>query len=213
VHELRVAYDVELTQARFVSPRLAEPCTFALDEDPAPLTEWLTRHFERQITVQRDFSGGFPDDTQAPGPTLVSSATLDAVAGWFPGLTADDVRRRLRANIEIGGVPAFWEDELYAGAGEVVAFRAGEAMLEGTNPCARCIVPSRDPVTGVAIPGFAKVVAERRAATLPPWADRSRFDHYYRLAVNTRADPAQGGRVIAVGDVLTTTSSKLTPAT
>ena len=29
-----------------------------------------------------------------------------------------------------------------------------------------------------------------RAAGLPPWAERSRFNHFYRLAVNTRAPQA-----------------------
>jgi hypothetical protein len=57
-------------------------------------------------------------------------------------------------------------------------------------------------VTGAALPGFSKVVATRRAANLPGWAEPSRFDHFYRLANNTRADPAQAGRTIAVGDVL-----------
>jgi uncharacterized protein YcbX len=202
VHELRVAYDPALTRATFVSPRLTGAFTFAFDEDAAALETWLGRHFEQPIRVQRDFAGGFPDDAQAPGPTVVASETLDEVASWFPGLTPNGMRDRLRANIEIGGVPAFWEDGLYAVAGEVVAFRVGAALLEGTNPCARCVVPSRDPLTGRPWAQFAKIVSERRAATLPSWAERSRFDHFYRLAVNTRAAAGQTGQLIAAGDVL-----------
>jgi uncharacterized protein YcbX len=202
VHELRVSYDAGVTHATFVSPRIAAPHVFAFDDDPQELSRWLSAHFERPIAVRRDLEGGFPDDLKAPGPTLVSMATLAAVAEWFPGLTADDMRLRLRANIEIGGVRAFWEDELYTTAGQVVPFRIGDAVLEGTNPCARCVVPSRDAVTGLVTPAFSKVVSQQRAATLPQWAERSRFDHFYRLAVNTQPAAGQCGRSIAVGDVL-----------
>lgn len=202
VHELRVNYDPHLATATFASARVGASHTFAFDDDPAALEAWLTRHFERSITVRRDAEGGFPDDTAAPGPTIVSTATLALVASWFPGLTPDDMRVRLRANIEVDGVPAFWEDGLYAAAGETLPFRIGSVVLEGTNPCARCVVPSRDPTTGAALSQFARVVAERRAAHFPPWADRTRFDHFYRLAVNMRVNAAQGGRLIRVGDVL-----------
>jgi len=202
VHELRVSYNAPVTQATFVSPRVAASFTFAFQDDPAELAGWLGRHFERPIVVRRDLTGGFPDDMQAPGPTVIATATLATVASWFRGMTTDDARRRLRANVEVGGVPAFWEDGLYTAAGNVVPFRVGDVVLEGTNPCARCVVPSRDPVTGVPLLEFAKVVAERRAAGLPPWADRSRFDHFYRLALNTRADRAQAGLTIHAGDAL-----------
>jgi uncharacterized protein YcbX len=203
VHELRVAYALGLGRATFTSPRLTSPLTFVFDEDPARLATWLCEHFERPIAVSYNGAGGFPDDTAAPGPTVVSTATLIEVASWFPGLGADGVRRRLRANIEIGGVPAFWEDGLYTVAGEVVAFRVGEVTFEGMNPCARCVVPSRDPITGAVLPAFAKTIVQRRAATLPTWAEKSRFDHYYRLTVNTRADAMQSGRRVRVGDALT----------
>jgi len=202
VHELRVTYDAALSRATFVSPRLRHAFTFAFAGDAAALEAWLSEHFERPIRVQRDFAGGFPDDTHAPGPTIVGSETLVEVAAWFPGLTPAGMRDRLRANIEIGGTPAFWEDGLYAAAGDVVPFSVGAVVLEGTNPCARCVVPSRDPRTGAAVPAFSKIFSERRAATLPAWAERSRFDHFYRLAVNTRAAPAQTGRLIATGDLL-----------
>jgi uncharacterized protein YcbX len=176
-----------------------EQRTFDFDGDPVELAAWLGRIVGRPVAVRRDDAGGFPDDERAPGPTIVSTATLAAVAAWFPGLDVESVRRRLRANIEVDGVPAFWEDRLYGLAGETVPFRVGDVTLEGTNPCQRCVVPSRDPVTGAVIPAFSKHVAERRAATLPAWAERSRFDHFYRLAVNTRAR-RQAGRTIRTGD-------------
>ena len=102
-----------------------------------------------------------------------------------------------------GGSPSAF----YSAAGEGVAFRIGAVDFVGTNPCQRCIVPSRDPETGKPLAAFAKRVAEMRAATLPQWADRTRFDHFYRLAVNTRALPFQTGRTISVGDAVAIAST------
>ena len=161
--------------------------TFRPASDAPALAAWIGALLGRQVSVQCDDDGGFPDDALAPGPTIVSTATLAAVAAWFPGLDVDAVRRRLRANVEVDGVPPFWEDGLYGAAGDRVGFHIGAAAFEGTNPCQRCVVPARDPQTGEPLAAFAQRVAEKRAATLPPWADRTRFDHYYRLAVNTRA--------------------------
>jgi len=203
VHALRVTYDATLTEAGFTHVPSEERRTFELAAQRAELAAWLGRVLGRELSLRCDDDGGFPDDTLAPGPTIVSTATLTTVAEWFPGLTTDSVRQRLRTNIEIDGVPPFWEDALYAQAGDTVAIVIGAAGFEGTNPCQRCVVPSRDPQTGEAMAAFAKRVAEKRAATLPPWADRTRFDHFYRLAVNTRAMPLQAGRRIHIGDRVT----------
>jgi uncharacterized protein YcbX len=199
IHRIRARYDDALTVATLFDAASGAQCTFELDSDVAELGPWFTRVLGRPVAVRSDADGGFPDDELAPGPTVVSTATLETVASWFPGLDADAMRRRLRTNIEVGGVPAFWEDHLF-GAPGACAIRIGSVVLEGTNPCARCVVPSRDPESGEERKAFAKRVAERRAATLPPWSNRARFDHYYRLAVNTRPAPGNVGRTIRVGD-------------
>jgi uncharacterized protein YcbX len=202
VHALRVGYDEAVTRAHFTSTRTGERLTYELEDDPRALESWLARHFGRRIMVRRNCDGGFPDDAVAPGPTVISRATLAAVAGWFPGLDVDRARLRLRTNIELGDVPPFWEDRLYGGADTAVAVHVGDVILEGTNPCQRCVVPSRDPETGSPILGFAKRVAEQRAASLPAWANTTRFDHFYRLAVNTRPAFMQMGRAIQIGDAV-----------
>ena len=63
-------------------------------------------------------------------------------------------------------------------------------------------MPSRDTASGEIYPHFAKTFAQRRRETLPTWAPASRFDHYYRLAVNTRAAPAAAPCVLRVGDAV-----------
>src|SRR5439155_15684026 len=49
--------------------------------------------------------------------------------------------------------------------------------FEGSNPCARCPVPPRNPRTGEIIPGFQKRLSDFRRANLPAWTPESRFDH------------------------------------
>ncbi|WP_368409248.1 MOSC domain-containing protein [Halomarina litorea] len=132
---------------------------------------------------------------------MVSTATLREVASWFD-VSVDSARRRFRANLEVGApdVPPFWEDRLVADHGEAVAFRVGEAELLGVTPCQRCVVPSRDPNTGAETPGFRERFLERRAATRPEWLDTDRFDHYFRLMVNTHVPESEVGVALSVGD-------------
>lgn len=169
-------------------------------EDRSALESWLSAYFGYEVTVRRDERGGFPDDTHAAGPTVVSTGTLDAVASWF-GLPSEDVRRRLRPNL-IVRAPAFWEDHLYAAASRdrVVPFEIGGARFEGTNPCQRCVVPTRDPDTGEETPGFRERFVEKRRETLPEWAGDAWYDHHFRLMVNTRVPHESVGSEITVDD-------------
>jgi uncharacterized protein YcbX len=205
VHRLHCEFD---PIRRFVVLRLrsaGQATGFHVDRQRAELERWLSDYLDvgSPVHLEEDDSGGFPDDREAPGPTVISEATLTTVAGWFEGMTVDEARARFRPNLEIGGVTDFWEEQLYAGDGEVVEFTIGEARLAGTNPCQRCVVPSRWSLTGEVGPdaAFAKTFAEQRKRHLPPWADVSRFNHFYRLAVNTRAAQAVESTV-RVGDAV-----------
>ncbi|WP_135829225.1 MOSC domain-containing protein [Halorussus halobius] len=200
VHRLRSSFDPD---ARTLTLRVQgeqESRTFGLDGDRSDLNDWLSDYFGYPVSVRREPAGGFPDDDDAPGPTVVSTATLREVASWFPDVDLAGARRRFRASLEIGGVPAFWEDRLYADSGEVVAFEIGGVRFEGVRPCSRCVVPTRDPDTGEPTEGFRETFLERRESTLPEWADSDRLDHYYQLMVNTRVPESDWGAEIAVGD-------------
>jgi uncharacterized protein len=148
------------------------------------LSDWFSKYFNQPIHIEENTVTGFPDDTDSPGPTIISTATLQEIASWYPHLSATEIRRRLRTNIEITGVPAFWEDRLFTSNPQ--DFSIGNIPLQGINPCQRCIVPTRNATTGSVDAGFQKTFGERRAATLPSEVDRSRFNHFYRAAVNTR---------------------------
>jgi uncharacterized protein len=189
----RVSIGVQGTQERFV---------FHLEQEQAALEQWLTEYFGFPVLIRQDLDTGFPDDTASPGPTIISTATLAAIASWYPGLTVEEMRRRFRANIEISGVPAFWEDQLFATADEGLPFQIGTVEFMGVNPCQRCIVITRDSQTGVADANFQKTFVAQRQASLPAWAERSRFNHFYRLAINTRLPQTEAGKTIHLGDEL-----------
>jgi hypothetical protein len=209
VHRIRSRYDPETTTLWISLPEWDGERSYVLSSpsDRAAVTDALSAYFGYEVAVRHDETGGFPDDTAAAGPTVISTATIHEVAGWFDGIDPEGMRRRLRANLEVDGVPAFWEDRLFAGSGEVVGFELrgddGRSVpFEGVNPCQRCVVPSRDPETGAETPGFRETFMRRREATLPDWSGGDRFDHYFRLMVNTRVPPAAVGRRVAVGDAL-----------
>jgi uncharacterized protein YcbX len=199
IHRIRSWFDLE--DERVDLSFGGDTVSFRLTEYRADLERWLSERLETDVRLVENCETGFPDDLDAPGPTIISTATLVAVAEWFPGLTVDEARRRFRANLEIDGVEAFWEDRLYGREGEPVRFRIGDVEFLGTNPCQRCVVPTRDSQTGDLFSDFQKQFTTQRESTLPAWAERSRFNHFYRLAVNTRVLSSEG--ILSVGSGLT----------
>lgn len=172
---------------------------FHLHEEQQALEATLSNFFGFGVTLKQNSLMGFPDDTDSPGPTVISTATLAEVASWFPGLSVDEMRRRIRANIEIDGVPAFWEDRLFREQGDLVSFRVGDVDFLGVKPCQRCIVPTRDSHLGEAYPNFQKIFTNHRQATLPEWVTSSRFNHFYRLSINTELPASSAGKILQIG--------------
>ena len=223
MHLIRAAYAPDISSVTLTVPgdrRDIPAMTFAFPGDTEGAAEWFSMYFDQAIQV-RYTREGFPDDGLAAGPTIVSTASLETVCEWFPGMTLDEARRRFRTTLEIDGasspgatdkngyastsekLPPFWEDQLFAGTETtVVRFRIGDVAFEGSNPCARCPVPARESQTGIDMVGFQKRFIELRREQLPPWAPADRFDHFYRLATNTRVPSTESGKVLRVGDPL-----------
>lgn len=201
IHRLRSHYSNPF-QTITLQSEDAEPHVFHVGRDRDALESWLSDYFQVEIQVRQNLSRGFPDDTNSPGPTIISIATLEVVASWYPDLTVAELRRRLRTNLEIGGVPPFWEDRLFADTNHHVQFQIGTVILEGVNPCQRCIVPTRDAQSGVAMPQFQKTFIKQRQQSLPNWVNPGQFNHFYRLAVNTRI-PHGKDQLLTQGDEVT----------
>jgi uncharacterized protein len=209
VHAIRAEYELSAGVVRLRGAEESAWRTFALWAEPGdrqPLERWLCERLGLTVTLIENRPTGFPDDPAASGPTVISTPTLAEVARWFE-LSLDETRRRFRANLEIDAESPFWEDQLFSSDVRGLPFRIGEVSFLGVNPCARCVVPSRSTENGRPTPQFQKIFAQRRAASLPPWAPADRFDHFYRLAVNTRVvTPAPGA--VRVGDAVCIAESR-----
>ena len=89
--------------------------------------EWLSDALRENVFMEERVEGGFPDDRDAAGPTVISTETLSEVARWF-GWDDAEARRRFRMNLELTAeseevssderqnpelfYEAFWEDRL-----------------------------------------------------------------------------------------------------
>lgn len=185
------------------------PASFPLVPGPDGPCGWLSEALGIGVLLLERADGGFPDDREARGPTLISTATLVEVARWF-GFDLAEARRRFRANLEVGDCDAFWEDALASPARpelqpslldlgpdepadpyadlpppEPREIFIGEVRFRATNVCRRCVVPSRDSRTGAVTEHFRDVFEAWRARTLPAAVDASGWSHLYRVAVNT----------------------------
>jgi uncharacterized protein len=174
---------------------------FHLDLQRPALEAWLSDYFGQPVQLRQNLETGFPDDLASTGPTIVSEASLAAVASWYPNLDIETIRRRFRTNLELDASSAFWEDRLFGEPEVPLLFQIGEVQFLGINPCQRCPVPTRDPNTGEVYPGFQQTFVAKRRETLPEGVLRSRFNHFYRLTVNTQV-LAAAGKVLRVGDTV-----------
>ena len=186
------------------------PASFPLLPGADGPCEWLAEALGERVLLVERADGGFPDDRDAPGPTLAATATLVEVARWF-GFDLAECRRRFRINLEIGGCDAFWEDTLASPARpelqpsltglsdalpadpyadlpppEPRDFTVGAVRFRVTNVCRRCVVPGCDSRTGAVTAHFRDAFEARRARGLRADVDASAWSHLYRLAVNTR---------------------------
>src|ERR1700751_2886706 len=60
----------------------------AFPQDPAA-AEWFIVYFQQRIIV-RHSRNGYPDDAIANGPTIISTASLEAVCRWFPSVDLNE---------------------------------------------------------------------------------------------------------------------------
>ncbi|WPP52815.1 MOSC domain-containing protein [Catalinimonas niigatensis] len=184
----------------------AEPdqiTTFQLPDEQEKIAQFFSEYFGESIHMKQQLTSGFPDDDENSGPTLVSTATFVEVQKWFPSLSLDNLRKRFRANIELGDCDtAFWEDSLFSAPGTDTYFRLGEVPFIGKKPCARCTVPARDPFNSQNDKSFMQTFISRRKETFPSFANSAQFSHYYHLCVNTIIPASASARLVMIGDIV-----------
>jgi uncharacterized protein len=201
IHQIRSKFDMRQRIVDLSAPGV-ELSQFDLDSDRVGMADWFSEYFGFSVVLKENLDRGFPDDLNSPGPTIVSRQSLEQVRSWYPDLDLASIRQRFRTNLELVTEVPFWEDRLFGEAGTVLMFALGEVHLQGVNPCQRCPVPTRDAQSGEVLAGFQTTFVERRAIELPSWVVRERFNHFYRLAVNTQVTGNQGGKILSLGDRL-----------
>src|SRR5688572_3286129 len=82
VHRLRTSFDERIERVTFQFE--GRTASFHLSNELEALESWLSEVFGQSVRLLENAYGGFPDDTEAPGPTVISTATLETVASWFP---------------------------------------------------------------------------------------------------------------------------------
>lgn len=207
IQTIRATFDLVNQSVSLTAPQRQSE-SFDLTSPDQAIAEWIGDVVGTKCELMEDPSGGFPDDTESTGPTLVSTQTLREVATWYPDLKELEVRLRLRTNLEIVAPQPMWEDGLLGEEGLPGRFQIaaadGNESVEwfATGICRRCAVPARNAQTGEADPDFQKHFAQQREATLPATSPRQAFDHYYRVAINTAVIEGFEGGTIRVGDLL-----------
>lgn len=204
VHRLRAEVDLETNRVSIGVRGGDGPRDYHLEQDRTAFEAWLSTYFDIDVELVAGRGGELTDgavygDGSKTGPTIVSRATLKQVASWYDGIDTDEMRLRMRPNLIVDGVPAFWEDRLVADGGSRV--QIGDVLLEGVAPVPRCIVPARDPHTGEERADFRETFIEQRAKRPPPWAQgSSEAGELFTLTVVARIPPAERDGSLAIGD-------------
>jgi Uncharacterized Fe-S protein len=199
VHLLRCWYNLNDMKIELSVNGNDEKFIFNLNSQIEEIEDWMSIFFEEKIRLKKNSESGFPDDLSAYGPTLVSKASLLEVASWF-NFSYENILKRFRVNLVVDQAPLFWEDKLYGNEGEKIYFTVGNVEFAGINPCNRCPVPSRNPENSVEYTDFQKIFAEKRKATLPAWANKNRFNHFYKFCLNTQTPLTEAGKNITIND-------------
>ncbi len=201
IHGIRTEIDLETDTIQLAANQSTSYREFHLYDDREALESWFSDYFELDIHIDQTTGGGFTDSSSGAGPTIISEATLTELAAWFPAISTDEILRRLRPNIVISDVPAFWEDALVD-----TTFSIRETTLRGVKPVPRCVVPTRDTETGELTPNFTQTLSDQREQTLPDWSPSDQFEHYYKVMIIAAVDEASYGSTIHVDDPVMTPS-------
>lgn len=176
---------------------------FHLEDEKLEIQLYLGAYFNVPVNFIKNSRGRFMDIPDVSGVTVVSTASLQAVSGWYSNMNLNETRKRFRATIEIGAVISFWEDHLFSTEGSGIEFKIGNVTIFGISPRARCIVPTRNPENGEITHAFPKIFARNRSATLPEWSTLSNYGHHYHLTVYCYIPSSEIGKFIEIGDKVT----------
>lgn len=171
LHQIRTQIQDDFQHIKVQYQSTGERHLFSLKE-PEDFNRWLGKILSAEVKLLEN-DAGFPDEPNE-GATLISRETLQELCKWFPSITYDNMRARLRPNIVVSwfGKPPFWEEYL----AQRRSFAIGNTTFIGTGLVERCAVPSRDPTTGEALKGFQAQFSKARKENPPFFSQRNTFE-------------------------------------
>jgi uncharacterized protein YcbX len=201
VNELKATYDLSNDRVHLQPRTGTRVDSFHLLNDRLALEAYFTAFFNEPVSLVRNQTGQLMDIPDVSGVTITNQQTLESLQSDLSDRTLENLRLRFRANIEITGAEAFWEEQyLIAKPGTGIRFRMGEVEMIGVSPRARCNVPPRDPVTGVTDKSFIKQMMTSRSISLPANSPIPGYGSLYQLNINVHLPAAQRGKWLHVGD-------------
>lgn len=175
---------------------------FELRAENPTLDQYLSDFFDLKVKLVQNLEGSLMDMPRVAAVTILSNASLLSLQNDLGDYTLEDLRLRFRANIELEGVEAYWEEQLFAEEKTGIRFKLGETEMIGLSPRARCNVPPRDPWTGETDKLFVKNMMDSRAKTLSPDSLLHHYKNLYYLSINTHIAENQKGKLLKLGDEL-----------
>ena len=201
VNELKATYDLQSHTVHLCSRTTERVYSFHLANEQQSLEAYLTTFFGEPISLVHNKIGQLMDIPDESSVTVTSLATLQSLQRDLPDKSLENLRLRFRANIELDGAEAFWEETNLLGTpGTGIQFSIGDVEMIGVSPRARCNVPPRDPMTGIPDKSFIKQMMKSRSNSLPPKSLILKFGPLYQLTVNVHVPTPQNGKWLHVGD-------------
>ena len=197
---LRLSFDMKHRIAGLKIQDTEQEIFFHVDRERPGIEYWLSNYFGFPVKLIENLLAGFPEDNAAPGPTMIGTETIAQVASWFPRVCVNEMRHRFRANIEIGDVPAFWEDQLFGGGDEVVRFKIGPVIFEGVNPGHPCLLSTRNSTATEVAPNLNKLLIAKQKEIMPDLVKTGNLNQFNRLIVKTQVPHQAAGKIVHIGD-------------
>ncbi len=202
VNELKATYNLHKGIIQLSHRRSGNVSEFELKEGNTALNDYLSNFFSLDILLIHRTKGELMDIPGASSVTVVSEGSIKSIYKDLEKYSLENIRLRFRANIEIAGIPEFWEEKLFKTPGIGMRFKIGDVEMIGISPRARCNVPPQNPFTGEVDRSFARKMMKSRANNLPGDSNLAHYGSMYHLTVNTYLPESEKGKLITLGDVL-----------
>lgn len=203
VNQLQADYDLAGGLVRLSEKGSNEQRSFRLEAGNAALDDYLSNFFGIEQNLVQDSRGSFMDIPMESSLTVVSENSLQALQRDLERHSLENLRLRFRTNVELKGVPAYWEESLFQEPGIGMRFRIGDVEMIGISPRARCNVPPQDPMTGAMDTGFVRNMIAGRNRSLPPDSKLLDFGRStYFLTVNVFLPESEAGKRLQLNDEL-----------